>query len=436
MLSKRISRSLSLQLFFGVLISLLAAAGMFTAFFSVGGQILNHTIYEPFASKMADRKFEKLQTYVEKEQIAADSLWKLDAWSRRGDKLYLTIYIEDCLEYGEKDSAFDPEKFDPALENPDWEYPLKLSDGTVARAFLYYYAGDIFLFSIAAIAGVLAFLTFSLCFIVFVHRKISYIIRLKQELDILAGGDLNYPVTVRGEDELSQLASGIDQMRRSVLNHQAAEEQMRAANSQLVTAMSHDLRTPLTSLLAYLELMERGKYDSEEQLHHFIDRSLEKTLRIKAMADKLFEYYLVCAAEWEHPVLESVDADETLQQFWSEYAFSLEGCGFRVEQDFQELNGTLEANLEMLRRAFDNLYSNLLKYADRADPIRISFRRQNSEMIFELVNTISPQRNRCESTGIGLNTCRRILLEQNGSFETEEYNQRFRVQLRMPLKRK
>ena len=61
-------------------------------------------------------------------------------------------------------------------------------------------------------------------------------------------------------DELSELARGIDQMRRSIIKHQEVEQQIRKANAELITSMSHDLRTPLTSLLAFLEIIERKKY--------------------------------------------------------------------------------------------------------------------------------------------------------------------------------
>ena len=282
-------------------------------------------------------------------------------------------------------------------------------------------------------SGLIAFLVFSLCFVAFVHRKLRYVKRLKAELDILAGGELNYPVTVKGLDELGELASGIDQMRRSILAHQSAEDQMRLANSQLVTAMSHDLRTPLTALLAYLELMDRGRYDGEEQLRYFISQSLGKTLQIKDMADKLFEYFLVYSSEWEPAELELVDADQVLQQFWGEYAFSLENEGFTVRTGFGQLNGSLRVNLDLLRRAFDNLYANLLKYADPDQPVEAVYRREGDLVRLTLVNHISPQRDKRESTNIGLNTCRRVLRYHGGTFSAGERDGQFQVTVTLPL---
>ena len=276
-------------------------------------------------------------------------------------------------------------------------------------------------------------MVFSLLFIALVHRKLRYIKLMKAELDILAGGDLSYEVTIKGVDELSELARGIDEMRRSILEHQRAEDEMRQANSALVTAMSHDLRTPLTSLLAYLELMERGKYEDEAQLRHFIERSLEKTLRIKDMADKLFEYFLVYSSEWERPMTEQLDAQSLVEQCWGEYAFALESHGFKVSHELEPLSAKLRADPALLRRAFDNLCSNLLKYADPAEEIRLGCRREGDGLLLTVENRISPNRDKRESTNIGLNTCARIIRYHGGEFEADERDGEFRISIHLPL---
>ena len=147
----------------------------------------------------------------------------------------------------------------------------------------------------------------------------------------------------------------------------------------------------------------------------------------------MFEYFLVYSAEWEQPDTEPQDADTLLEQFWGEYAFSLQSKGFSVDTDFRPLHGSIAVNLELLRRAFDNIYSNLLKYADPAQPIRIAFQRKENQIVLNICNAISPQRNSRESTNIGLNTCRRILEYHGGTFETKEQDERFEVYLTLPI---
>ena len=435
-LGKKISDSLSAQLLCGVVISILAAVLTFFAMLHLGNALLDSTVYgQPFEKKMASLQFDGLQEYVTEENITQDTIQQLNIWCHQGRRVYLTVYKDGDRLFASDVPSHAPVNSDSNRkdEDPDSEFALTLSDGTDVQAFLYYFASIRYHSVMVAVSYLSAFLAFSVCFIILVHRKLAYVKKMKSELDILAGGALEYPVTVRGNDELGQLAYGIDQMRQSILAHQRTEELTRSASSQLVTAMSHDLRTPLTSLLAYLELMDRGKYQNEEQLHQFIKKSLDQTLRIKTMADQMFEYFLVYSASGEQPDLETQDADTLFNQFWNEYAFSLENDGFTVDADFQPLQGNVQVNSDLLRRAFDNLYSNLTKYADSSRPISIAFRRTDDQAQLLLRNFISPARNHRESTNIGLNTCRRIMDYHNGSFETAEHNGIFEVVLQLPI---
>ena len=427
-------RNLSVQLLAAVLLSLLAAAAAFGVLYN---ELIDHTFYsERFTQRMADRQFKRLQDFVTQEAVTTEKLHRLNAWCSRGSGVYLIVYRDGALIYESqvvKELSAETEDYDPEEENAQREYALTFSDGVTAQAFLYYYASEAFYFWMVGVSGLLAFAVLSLCFIVLVNRKVRYIKRLKTELDILSGGDMEHPVTVRGQDELGELATGIDEMRRSILNHQRSEAEIRSANSQLVTAMSHDLRTPLTSLLAFLEVLDRDKASDEEQRRHLIRQSLDKAMNIKSMADKLFEYFLVYTSEWEDPEKETRDADELMQQFWQEYAFALESHGFSVATDFNALNGTVNVNLELLRRAFDNLYANLVKYADDTQPIRIVYDRDAGQIRLTLSNGISKLRDRKESTNIGLNTSKRILRMHNGTFEAAEKDDRFTVFVTLPF---
>lgn len=405
-LNRKVSENLRLQLFCAVLISLFIGIAIFGVSFLLGNALLDKTVYgHSFADKMADQKFAKLQEYVENEAISLNNLQRLNVWCSRDEKVYLTIYQNEALIYesytSDKGSAnLYKQEFDPNLEDPSNEHILTLHGDVEVRAFLYYYFGDAFYFWITVISGLLAFAAFSLCFVVLINRKVSYITRLKEELDILSGGQLEYPVTITGKDELGELASGIDQMRRSIIKHQETENQMRSANSELITAMSHDLRTPLTSLLAYLEILERKKYSDEEQMQSLIHKSVGQTLRIKAMADKLFEYFLAYATEWESADMEMVDADELFQQILSDYAYFLESKGMSAETEFSPVQGKIRINMELLQRALDNLYSNLLKYAEMKETIWISCTRKNQEVLISVTNGIRENRIRMKAQAL------------------------------------
>lgn len=438
-MNKRAFAGLRRQLFCSVLLSLALGAFFFGIVYLYGISFLDRTVYgHTFAEKMADQYFDRLQTYVDTEGVSAKNLHRLNAWCSRGEKVYLTLYQDDLLVYesplsSELKKEMPIVEFHPAMEDPENEYILTLQDDTKVRAFLYYYAGDAFYYLLLFLSGIVAFLAFSFCFILLINQKIKYIKLLRRELEILSGGQLEYAVTVKGCDELGVLASGIDQMRLSIRDHQEKENQMRSANSEMITAMSHDLRTPLTSLLAYLEIIDRRKYTDEEQMYQLVHKSIAQTLRIKTMADQLFEYFLVYATEWEQPEMACVDADHLFQQILGDYAYSLESIGMNVELQLHRTDSRIRVNTELMQRALDNLYSNLQKYADPLDTIRISCQKTKTHFQLSICNAVCKEQEKKESTGIGLNTCKKLIKQMGGSFCAENDGSYFAVTIGLPL---
>lgn len=469
---KTVSQSLSLQLFCCVMISLFIAVCSFFCCTSIGNTVLGYTVYgDLFVDKMTNKQFDSLKKYIDNNSVTADNLNRLNSWCNKGKGIYLTIYNDNTLlyestvakifknedlEYQKKlfqviknntiNSAsqeffydsyvkdlLEYKKYDVFSEDPGKKYTLLLSDGTKTNVFLYYYPGDAYYYWNIFISGLISFSLFTIFFIGFVNKKLKYIKELKAELDVLSGGDWEHNIYIKGKDELGELAYGIDQMRISILNHQNVEEEMLSNNSKLVTAMSHDLRTPLTSLMGYLELLDRDKYENQEQLKHFIKKSLCQAVRIKSMADQLFEYFLVYSSEYEEPDLEPLDADMLFNQILTEYIFSLENQNFKVNTNLGVINGIVNVKIEMIQRIFDNIYSNILKYADKSKELNIKAFKENNYLIIIFSNIILQTRNKNESTNIGLNTCKRIMEYHKGLFEASEKNGVFESMLKFVI---
>lgn len=425
-----------------VLISLVIAASVFGISAFAGNALLDNTIYsKSFEKKMTAQQADKLQEYIRLETITKENIHRLNVWCNSEKKLYLTIYDDDRLVYEspfsenvDTNSVEDRHAdFDIELENPNNLYLLSLADETEVQAFIYYYAGYSFYLFVTIVSGILAFIAFSLCFIMLINKKISYIKMLKQELEILSGGQLEYPITIKGADEIGELASGIDQMRQSIIRHRNIEGQLRSANSELITSMSHDLRTPLTSLLAYLEIIDRKKYSDEKQMHSLINKSIEKTMRIKDMADKLFEYFLVYASEWECSEMETINADQLFHHFLGEYAYSLENHGFKIYIDHSEAFDNIVVNMPLLQRVFDNVYSNILKYADKEHVVLFTCNKVNDNLVLVISNGVLDEGIKRESTNIGLKTCERIMQYHGGSFTTSNYGGKFASTIELPI---
>ena len=107
----------------------------------------------------------------------------------------------------------------------------------------------------------------------------------------MASGDLTTPTPKYGGDEIGILSSELDKLRITLNDTLRQEQESRQANQDLITAMSHDLRTPLTILNGYLEVLKLGKMPDMQD--EYLDRCLQKTKDIKELTDRMFEYALV-----------------------------------------------------------------------------------------------------------------------------------------------
>ena len=108
----------------------------------------------------------------------------------------------------------------------------------------------------------------------FLRKKVQDIGILKDHILQMSGGDLNHPIASMGNDELGVLARELDQMRSTLYTNIQQEVESRRANQDLITAMSHDLRTPLTILHGYLDILALGR--NPEQQSEYVRRCLQK----------------------------------------------------------------------------------------------------------------------------------------------------------------
>lgn len=116
---------------------------------------------------------------------------------------------------------------------------------------------------------------------------------LKNEVTIMSQGDLDHTIKINSNDEIAELSNQIDNLRLTLKDNFATEEANRKANYELVTALSHDLRTPLTSLMGYLDIIRLKKFKNEDQYNLYLKNSIDKVNQINELANKMFEYFLV-----------------------------------------------------------------------------------------------------------------------------------------------
>ena len=265
-------------------------------------------------------------------------------------------------------------------------------------------------------------------------RMTRRMIKLGEEVRAVSGGDLKAVIEPTANDEIGRLAVNVDTMRNSVVTRLLSEKAAWDANTQLITAMSHDIRTPLTSLIGYLDIIESGKYGSEEEEKRYIRSCREKAFQLRDLSDKLFQYFLVFGSSGKEKKLEVYDAGILLQQIISEHAAELMSYGYQIDFEYTiPENVDIAADVSGLRRLFDNVFSNIMKYADRRRHINISAVVQEKLIIVRIINGVLEMSRKVESNNIGLKTCEKICRDMNGTFEYHDDGLLFKVRMTIPV---
>ena len=211
----------------------------------------------------------------------------------------------------------------------------------------------------------------------------KYINILKEEVLNMSQGDLNHPMTIKSHDELSILAREVDILRTTLDSNYQNESKIKEAHQELITSLSHDLRTPLTTLRGYLGILSLHCYKDEKQMDHYLKGCIEKTEQIKDLSNKTFEYALVFEQDLL-PQLETIQSEQFIYYLQENLEY-LELEGFRIEKEIDICSVDLQLDLSMMKRMINNICSNILKYAKKDKPIylEISIKQGKIKIVFE-----------------------------------------------------
>ena len=155
------------------------------------------------------------------------------------------------------------------------------------------------------------------------------------------------------------------------------------ANSRLITSLSHDLRTPLTKLMGYLDILRLNKCRGEEQRAEYLRKASDKALQMRALSDEMFRHFQIGNSLEPEEGREMVSGPLFLGQLLCEQCFDLAEAGFIAEPPVVDGNYRLYIRTEDICRVFDNLFTNLKKYAAPASPILLSVREENDFVAIE-----------------------------------------------------
>ena len=291
--------------------------------------------------------------------------------------------------------------------------------------FTEYFYYDII--NIAAI--VIAMLAIFVIILIHYHGVTTRISRLAADVRVVASGDMEHKIGARGRDEISELSTNVEDMRSSILENIEKERAIMEANAELITSMSHDIRTPLTVLLGYIDIMKE-KVGEDGEMAEYVEASEKTALRLKKLSDDLFNYFLLFGSGASDAVFEEYDVEMLLEQMLSEHVLLLRESGYDVKVELCDtlLGRRISTAPADLVRIFENVFSNIYKYADKTAPVLISADIIDGKLKLLFTNTISKVQH-AESNGIGLKSCKKLAERLMADIAWEEREDAFTLSL-------
>ncbi|MGJ7922825.1 sensor histidine kinase [Neobacillus sp. LXY-4] len=279
-------------------------------------------------------------------------------------------------------------------------------------------------------------------------KRTGYFNKIVLKTSEIASGKLGPDLPVKGKSTYATLAANINRLKQGVKTSQNEQAKSERLKTELITNVSHDLRTPLTSIINYTELLKNGELTPEDRAAYLevIDR---KSKRLKVLIDDLFEVSKMASGNMELS-LEKVDIVQLLQQTLAEFdeAINHSTLQFRVTHSEKPIYAVVDG--QKLWRVFDNLIGNILKYSleytrvfitvsKKNDKVEITFKNisrfelgENSDELFERFKRGDTSRH-TEGSGLGLAIAKSIVDLHDGSLDIEIDGDLFKVRISLNL---
>ena len=405
--------------------------------------MLGNAVVEKFylSTEAVDRRMgaeiSAFRSFVAQENLASTDVNAVGHWNREHPRVTLTIYGLNTTISSTPDGAELVVNESGIIVRSELqlqlskEYPVNFRDGVCTVAVC-----DNTRSMVTATVNLSALSLAALVFLATVLLYDQHITRtiqtLSRQVRQVSRGDLGMQIKPQSGDEIGQLALDVDAMRLSIIDKLQREEEAWKANSQLITAISHDVRTPLTALMGYLEILSDESLSPAER-SAYLDICKNNAQRLKSLTDELFGFFLVFGKPKPDQAPEDFNAATLLEQILLEHEMDLNQHGFQVQTNPAEIHGTLRVDLNHFRRIFDNLFSNVRKYADPAFPVTISQSVDRDELLITISNHINQNQNRVESNRIGLQTCNKLASAMGGEFNQSRTKETFTVEVLLPL---
>ncbi|MCI1943042.1 MAG: HAMP domain-containing histidine kinase [Lactobacillus sp.] len=280
--------------------------------------------------------------------------------------------------------------------------------------------------------------------------QLRHVIR---RLHYIAEGHFNQRINFYVRPDLQKVIDSINALVDSTVQAMDDERKIERSKDELITNVSHDIRTPLTSIIGYLGLLQNKAFHSEEEHDKYVEIAFVKSKQLKSLADDLFEYTKLQSTKMRLQP-QKLHLFSMLEQVAASFELEAEKKGMQINVDCKPEDLAIEADPEKLVRVYNNLISNALKYGHGASEINLSAQQLNDQrvelrvenngepipadslqQIFERFYRVENSRNKATGgTGLGLAITKSIVELHHGTIRCESDQKLTSFIINLPLK--
>lgn len=261
---------------------------------------------------------------------------------------------------------------------------------------------------------------FIILFLALFGEKLAYIVTIINGVETLRRGEPGYRLPLKGNNELTELARAINYLSET---EQAIKEKERALGEEkeaLIRALSHDIRTPLTSIISYTELMAAKEAPTAEEQGAYLALVEKKAWQIKGITEILLDGGKRNTERFD-------DARLLIEQLAGEFCGALEES-FTLSVDISACHAfSGEFDVREMLRIFDNLISNIQKYAAPEKAVELNIYKDESGLHIRQKNAVKKNAERAESHRMGLYSIKRIAQNYGGGAEVRQIEDEFEI---------
>lgn len=282
----------------------------------------------------------------------------------------------------------------------------------------------------------------------YIFKKTAMINKIVKGTEEMVAGNLDYSIDENDKGLLGKLAHNINNMKKGLKKSVESQVKSERFKSELITNVSHDLKTPLTSIINYVDLLKSEDL-SKEDMNVYIQILDKKSKRLKVLIEDLFEASKISSGSIELNI-EKVNISQILRQALGEFYEKIEGSSLNFKVNIE--NDGIYANLDGKKtwRVFENLIGNILKYSMNNSRVYIDLETEGNKAIVTMKNISAYEMDfdveeiferfkradkarKSEGSGLGLAIAKSIVELQGGNMDIVIDGDLFKVTIEFSL---